>query len=118
MQEMHQQMANMKSAMDEQLHQAQQGAQEAQEAWQDAVTRATTAEERARMLETEFSSFRDRQEVDVDQQLHRQNGENAPNQQVLGSLSVGLVEDDPIGEVAPDKGKGRERHSDGDDANI
>jgi len=111
MREMHQQMADMKSAMDEQLHQAKQRVQEAQEGWQDAVTRATTAEEHAMMLETEFSSK-------VDNQLCRQNWKNAPNQQMIGSLSAAPVEDDLMGEVTPDKGKGRERHSDGDDANM
>ena len=93
MREMHQQMADMKSAMDEQQHQAEQSAEQAHEAWQDAVTRATTAEEHARTLE------------------------HAPNQQI-GSSSAAPVEDDPMGEVALDKGKGRERNSDGDEAIV
>ena len=110
---MHQQMADMKSAMDEQLHQAEQSAQQAQEAWQDAVRRAATAEEHARTLETEFSSLQK-----AGDRLCRQNCENAPNQQMIGGSSAAPVEDDPMGEVAPDKGKGRERHSDGNEANM
>ena len=76
-----------------------------------AVTCATTAEEHAMMLETEFSSK-------VDNQLCRQNWKNAPNQQMIGSLSAAPVEDDLMGEVTLDKGKGHERHSDGDDASM
>src|ERR1700678_3051482 len=63
------------------------------------------------MLETEFSSK-------VDNQLCRQNWKNVPNQQMIGSLSAAPVEDDIMGEVTPDKGKGHERRSDGDDTNM
>ena len=115
MQAMHQQMADMKRTMDERLHQAEQGAQEAQEAWQDAVTRATMAEDRARGLEKAISSFQERKRVNnIHQQLCGPNHSEAPNQQIIAAPE----EDDPMGEITPDKGKSRERHSNGDDATM
>ena len=108
MQAMHQQMADMKRTMDERLHQAEQGAQEAQEAWQDAVTHATMAEDRARGLEKLISSFQEPQRVDnIHQQLCGPNHSEAPNQQIIGNLSAAPEEDDPMGEITPDKGKSR-----------
>jgi hypothetical protein len=69
LQEMEQQLANVKKSTDERIMQEEQHIQETQEAWQEAIIRASEAEKRTRVLEKTVSSLQEQLHVD---QIHRQ----------------------------------------------
>ena len=67
--EIKQQLADTKKSTEERMIQGQQNLDETQEAWQEAVARASEAEERARKLEQTISNLQEQLQVN---QIHQQ----------------------------------------------
>lgn len=90
---MEQRLADMKNSKDECI-------QEAQEAWQGAITRASEAEERAMKLEKTVAILQEQLHVD---QIHRQlwvpDQSKAPAGQVVQSSSGDTLMEEPAGQV-------------------
>lgn len=66
---MEKQLADMKISMDERMIQAEQHVKQVEEAWQEAITRASQAEARARELEKTIAAREEQEQVD---RIHRQ----------------------------------------------
>lgn len=66
---MEKQLADMKISMDERMIQAEQHVKQVEEAWQEAITRASQAEARARELEKTIAAWEEQEQVD---RIHRQ----------------------------------------------
>lgn len=79
---MEQQLANMKKAADEHINERERQIQETQEGWQEAITRASEAEGRARELQNTVSSLQEQLHINqVHQQLWRPDQPLAPDAQ-------------------------------------
>ena len=69
--EIKQQLADMKKSAEERMIQGQQNLDETQEAWQEAVARASDAEEQARKLEQTISNLQEQLQVNQSQLSRR-----------------------------------------------
>lgn len=97
LQEMEQQLADMKNSTDQRITQAEKYIQETQEAWQDAVTRASQAEKQAREFEKAVSSLQEQLQVDqVHQQLWVPERSNMPTTQVTEDLGAKPINDESM----------------------
>jgi hypothetical protein len=101
---MEQQLTEMKTSTDERIAQGEQDYQTTQEAWQEAIARASEAERRAEEFEKALSHLREQQQVD---EIHKQLW---PAGQAAGNSS----HDTSMEEPASNEGNGNKGSSDDD----
>jgi hypothetical protein len=97
---MERRLADMKKSTDERISQGEHHFHEAQDTWQEAITRACEAEQRARELEITVSHLQEQLHIDrIQQQLWPPHQSEAPVMQVAQGSSGDTLMDEPATQV-------------------